>query len=126
MRMARLYILFIIAGIMMFFCGAEEYIVSYGTSSEPQRIELADLEKGSPLTNNYVEIGKHWRLYPATVYSYKKPKSDSSDEPKPDYQVNYAYYPIISDEHHFLNRLRELIQKYGRIEVIPDNEFPSL
>ncbi|MCB0214050.1 MAG: hypothetical protein KDJ52_32230 [Anaerolineae bacterium] len=123
--MYRLFILIIIAGIMMLFCGGREFIVSYGTHTEPQHIELANLEQGATLDNNHLELGRHWRLYSAIVYQYKIPKN-ASKEPMPDYQVAYAYYPIISDEHPFLNKLRELDAKYGRIEAIPNDEFPTL
>lgn len=123
--MDRLFLLIIAAGIVMMFFGGREFIVSYDTHSEPQHMELANLEQGIAPDNNYLELGRHWRLYSAIVYQYKRPKN-ASQEPKPDYRVTYAYYPIISDDHPFFNRLRELSAKYKGIKTIPNNEFPTL
>jgi len=124
--MLRLIIAIIAIGGLLLFYGWNEYTVSSGSGNEPIAIDLADIEAGAIPKNNYVKLDSHWRLYSNSIYTYKIPKSASSDEAQPNYEVTYAYYPIISNKHPYFEKIADLIEKHGHMDNVPDSEWPSL
>lgn len=122
--MWRIAIVILVAGGFLIYTGVQEYRVSSGASSAPLAIELAALERNPAPESSHLQVGEHVAVYGATVCTYEKSKYDYGT-PKPSATVTYAYYPIISNEHPFLVRLRELREQYGDAEI-PEAEVPSL
>lgn len=99
------------------------------SSASPQAVAcpLANLEAGRKPGDNHIALGPHYRLYPACVYESQADRNTIGiSEPDGSEKVNYAYYPVISDQHPFIVALNEGIETYGSIEAIPDAEFPTL
>jgi len=122
--MIRVSLALIIVGGVIIFFGYQEHKVSEGTSTEPLEITLGDLEKDTSITNTHLKIGPHWRLYPACVYEYET--SSYSDKVSESSSVNYAYYPIISENNPFYTQVDKLVKKYGTIEKIPERAWPEI
>ena len=123
--MFRLKIAAIVGGAMLAFFGIQEYLVSMGTSVEPVDVNLANIEDGLAGENKHLRIGEHTAVYGGCVYQYRMGKYESGD-PKPSTPVKYTYYPIISDQHAFYDRLGELADQYGSLDNIPDSEWPTI
>ena len=123
--MFRLKVIVIIGGIAMLFFGFQEFRLSRGTSSEPQSVNLAEIEAGQIPDNAHVTVGEHTAIYPAAVYSYSQSKYDTS-EPTASTSVSYCYYPIISDSHPFIVSLGKLREKYASLQAVPEHEFPRV
>ena len=123
--MFRLKIVLIVLGGFVAFWGSQEWMVSRGASAKPQVIELVELEKNPTISNNHLEIGSHTALYPVCVYEYQMKKGDTGD-PTAKTKVNHTYYPIISNDHPYLQQLKTLKQKYGHLDKVPDKEWPEL
>ncbi|HUT10336.1 MAG TPA: hypothetical protein VMY42_07565 [Thermoguttaceae bacterium] len=104
--MGRFLMVLIVGGGALVFFGGREYLVSSGASSDPVEVDLAKLEAGETPENNHVKIGEHVSLYPASVYEYQQSKY-ASGEPGPDTTVTHSYYPILSMEHPFIQKLVE-------------------
>jgi len=86
----------IVAGV-----GFQEFQVSRGTTAEPARVDLLEIERGKPAENNHIEIRAHVRLYPFSVYQYRRSKSETG-EPGPETSVDHAFYPLLSAAHPFV------------------------
>lgn len=124
--MSRIAIAMIIGGGVLAWFGFQEFRVASGTSSAPQKVELADLENGEVPENPYVRIGEHTRLYPAAVL-YVKTNREIQGQPPNSTKVEYTYYPIISASHPFIVGLDQLAEKHGGLENVPDEaQFPPL
>ncbi len=123
--MERILIIVVIAGAVLVFFGVQETIVSAGTTQKPQPVELADLENNAKVTNNNAALNDFWALYPNAIYQYTKSKY-SNDEPTDATSIDFSYFPIISDEHPYFDRLNEVAEKYGAVEEIPDEEWPEV
>ena len=61
-------------GIFLGFFGYEEYTVSQQATIPATKIELSEIEASTELSNNFIQIGKHWSIYPATIYEYQMGK----------------------------------------------------
>jgi hypothetical protein len=123
--MWRLWIALIVGGVMIFVFGFKETLVGVDASSKPVPVSLVDLEKGVAPPDNNLQVGPHVALYPVAVYEYEVPKH-GSQQVNAGTTVNYAYYPIISNQHPFLKEITRLEKKHGSFEKIPETEFPSL
>ena len=121
----RLKLIIIVAGGALGYIGYEEYTVSSKTGATPMEVELADLEKSTQLENNFVRIGKHWSLYPATIYEYET-DSHVTRNPPSNSKVNHAYYPIISNSHPIFFKIQQLFVRYGNEANIPDDQWPDI
>ncbi|MBN2685315.1 MAG: hypothetical protein JXR40_08545 [Pontiellaceae bacterium] len=121
--MFRWKIALIVAGGALAFTGFQEWLVSRGTTQEPQRVELVDLEKNSDITNNHLKIGAHQALYSECVFNYKK---ESGKELSDDSKINHAYYPILSNENILWQQTDDVIEQYGDVDSVPDDEWPEL
>ena len=99
--MFRIKLAMVVIGGVVAFIGFEEFKVSQGTSTEPESVSLADLEKGTAPDNAHLQIGEHIALYGTAVYEYEQSKYESG-EPGPNAKVNHCYYPIFSHEHPML------------------------
>ncbi len=123
--MWKLKLALIVIGAVIAFIGYEEFKVSQGTTKEPLEIELAKLEQGESIKNSHLKIAEHWALFPYSVYEYEQSRGETG-EPPSTAKVNYAYYPIISNDHPYLVKLDELAEEYGDFDQIPDEEWPSI
>jgi hypothetical protein len=56
------------------------------------------------------------------IYEWEGPKE--LKEPTPTTKVNFAYYPIISESHPYLQRVGEALERYGSWDDIPESERP--
>lgn len=123
--MFRLKIAAIIGGAMLAFFGIQEYRVSSGTTAEPIEVDLAEVEAGQQIDNSHWRLGPHLALYGGCVYECKVSKH-ATGEPGPDARCNYCYYPVISYQHDYIQKLAALQEQYGSLDAAPDNEFPTL
>ena len=114
--MFRLKIALLFGGIMLAYFGIQEARVSSGTTMEPVKVELAELENGTTPTNGHVLVGGHVADYAGCVYEYEEETQ----------KVTHAYYPIISDDHPFFEKLGKLYEKYPDINEAPESEFPQI
>lgn len=122
--MFRLKLILIVVGGVLAFMGYEEFVVSQKTSDTAMEIALADIEKNQALDNYFVNVGPHWAVYPGLIYNYEASKY-GSDEPKDSSKVNFAYYPIVSNDHPYVVATDALMEKYGSAEAIPDEAWPA-
>lgn len=120
--MWKLIIGLVIGGCLAYF-GYEEYRVGGSSSAEPVDVELADLEEGKPLPDTHVRIGKNYRLYLFNVFEYVK---EEGRRPGPDTEVTWVYYPIVSEKHPAIVKLRQLRAKYGSLGKAPKAERPKV
>jgi hypothetical protein len=104
--MWRFTLALIIGGGFLVYFGFQEYKVSAGTSTDAVQTPLEALEQGNTPPNKYVKFGPHHRLYLDLVYEVSVPKGRS--EPIASDTVNYIYYPIISKNHPFIQKLAQL------------------
>jgi hypothetical protein len=111
----RLALSMAIGGAAVAFFGYQEYTVSSGASEIPVHCELRDLETGSELPDNHLEIGEHWAIFSTWVGSGEY----NSD------QLDYIYYPIVSEESPYNQAWDNLLARYGDNEI-PESEYPSL
>lgn len=118
--MGRFILVLIVVGGVLGFEGIKELVLSEGTTSEPQDVEIKDLERGNIPFNNHVRVGKHVAVYPAAVFQYEQ-SSWFSGEPDRSTKVNYCYYPIVSTSHPLLRRLERLKRQYRGLENVPEN-----
>ncbi len=84
----------ILIGLAMIVGGCREYRLGAGTSAAPQDVDLAALEAGGPRPQNYVRIGKHFRLYDETLQVTRTDKKTNATT-----REDVYYYPIVSAEH---------------------------
>ncbi|MEO0794408.1 MAG: hypothetical protein AAFX93_04575 [Verrucomicrobiota bacterium] len=122
--MFRLKIILIAVGGVLAFLGFEEFQVSQKTSDTASDVELLAIEKSQELENNYIRVGKHWAIYPGSIYEYQADKNETG-EPSNSAKVNYTYYPIISNDHPYNVAIDGLIAKYGDPSLIPEGEYPT-
>jgi len=115
-------VLMVIGGCLAYF-GYLEYQVGSQSSAKPVDVELADLEAGKPLPDNHTKIGRHHRIYGSSVYEYE---TDDGSQPRPSSPVNWTYYPILSDKHPSIMKMRELEKKYGSWKKVPEAERPRV
>lgn len=123
--MFRLKIAALIGGAMLAFYGIQEFRVSQGASVEPADVNLADIEGGTTSDNNHVRVGQHFAIYDGSVYQYRQGKYETG-EPGATTKIDYVYYPIISVDHPFFVRLRELTEQHGSLDDVPDAEWPLI
>jgi hypothetical protein len=93
------WILFVIGGLLALW-GLEEFRVGFDAAAEAIEVDLAALEQGQKLPQNHIRLGTHMCLYFDAIYSY-----DLRDKNKPNPDIQYAYYPIISLSNPLLSRL---------------------
>ena len=122
--MFRFKIIPIGIGIFLGFLGYEEYSVSHQATIPATKVELSEIEASTELSNNFIQIGKHWSIYPATIYEYQMEKYETGD-PDENTTVNYAYYPVVSEKHPYLIKIDALFERYGDEASIPENEWPE-
>jgi len=117
--MFRIKIAMIVLGGVLGFFGIQEFRVSSGTSSEPQHVELAQLEKGDIPKNTHLQIGSHYAVYGATIYEYEQSKYEASSGPSPSSKLTMCYYPIISLNHPFVEAMENDEDfEFGQLAVL--------
>lgn len=121
----RLKLALVVIGGAIAYLGHQEIQVSEGASEQPQKVTLEELEEGRLPDNTHLEIAPHWRMYSELVFRYETKKGETG-EPAPTAKVEYAYYPILSDSHPFVRRMRNLETLYGGAEAIPDEQLPAV
>ena len=124
----RFVLILVAVGGFLIYMGVQEYRVSGGAPSEPEEVDLAEIEKGTVPENTYLKIKDHFAIYDATVYSYRASKSEQGNPPTST-SVNYSFHPIISTSHSYVTgvtKLRELATKQNGPENIQDFEIPEL
>ncbi|PHS15782.1 MAG: hypothetical protein COA78_04885 [Blastopirellula sp.] len=105
--MFRIKIILVIAGGALCFWGFQEFRVGSSASAEPEDVSLSDIESGNIPDNTHLRIGEHAALYPGSVYTYEE-EGSGGGMPSNSAKVRYAYYPIISLEHDFMQQLAAL------------------
>lgn len=99
--MFRIKIAVVVVGGIAAFYGIQELRVSHGASTEAVEVDLATLEAGDALPDSHIRLGPHIALYPMCYYEYRKGKHEHG-EPGPGTSLTCTYYPVISNEHSFL------------------------
>ena len=117
--MLRLAIFMIGGGAMLTYVNAKEFLLDRRASAKPESVKLADLEQGKEPSNPHIMIGPHLAVYSVGVYEYEKRSRDEAITPST--EIKAYYYPLISEEHPFVDRLRELVAKHGGVENVPDD-----
>lgn len=105
--------------------GWSERQVSSTATVEPLAVELEQLENGPAPDNNHLKIGSHIACYFATVYKATA-RGKGPKRPNENTQVSYCFYPIVSTTHPYSQHLRQLEQKYGSADKVPENVMPRL
>jgi hypothetical protein len=121
----RLEIALIVIGAGIAYLGHQEIQVSDGASERPQQVKLEELEAGQVPDNTHLEIAPHWRMDRELVFRYETKKGETGDPP-PTAKVKYAYYPIVSDSHPYIRKMRNLETLYGSVEAIPAEQLPAV
>ncbi len=121
--MFRVMLGIMVLGGILFYFGYQEYAVGSAAGSEPEKVDLAKLEQGGELDTTHVQFGDHMRLYFGIVYEFE---NATGTNPSSTDAVTKAYYPVISSEHVFARRMRSLLEKYGKIDDIPEDELPGI
>ena len=115
--MFRFKLIMIGVGAFCAYLGFQEFKVSQGTTAEAVAVELADLESGKETGENaHMKVGSHYPVYFELIYYGPEDKEG---------QIDYAYYPIISENHDFIKALGALHTKYPEGDF-PEHEFPRL
>jgi hypothetical protein len=122
--MSRLIIVLIVVGGILLYFGYEEYNVGANATVDPARVDLARLEQGKELESTHVEFGDHLKLYGGVIMwgDFEKGR----EVPRDTANVDYCYYPIISSEHPYASRLKQLREQYGSLGDIPDEQWPRI
>ena len=123
--LTRIKLVLLFGGGVLSFLGFQEYQLSRGTSVEPEKVELAELESSGIPENPHLELGPHWAIYAASVYEYRQGRFETG-EPDDSAKVTHTYYPVISDEHPFIQAIAALEERYGNLAEAPEAEFPEL
>jgi hypothetical protein len=89
-------------GLALITVGYKEWKVSLGSDVTPADVDLARLEAGDALPQQHVRIGKHVRLYPATIYVIEQRDKREDDPP-----IKHSFFPIISVKNSLFDRLAE-------------------
>jgi hypothetical protein len=105
----------VIGGAALAYFGYQEYTVGAGANEIPVHCELRDLETSTEPPDTHLEIGEHWAIFTTWVGSGEY----DSD------QLNYIYYPIVSEESPYNQAWYNLFARY-RDNEIPESEYPSL
>ena len=123
--MGRLKVLLLIGGGVLAFFGYQEFKLGNDASQTPVAVDLAKLESGEPLPNVHVKVGEHLCIYTASVYRYKT--SSSGEEATASSRVEFAYFPIISQEHPWFEEARTVIARHGgEVDAVPEKEWPEI
>ena len=117
--MFRIKLALLIGGGVLAFFGIQEVLVSYGTDSKADEVDLKTVEDGQTPESNHAKIGEHMAIFDASVYAVRQAKHEKG-EPGPGSKVEYCFYPIISNEHPYINALRELADKHGGLDNVPE------
>lgn len=118
----RLILLLLVLGVMGFVKGVQELKLTLSAGTEPEAVKLLALEKGDIPDSPSLSIGEHWAVYSSLIYTYDE-KILGSNEHDSATEINYAYYPIISDDHPYNKAVDKLIEKYG--DEIPEGLYPE-
>ncbi|HOX06172.1 MAG TPA: hypothetical protein PK280_07205 [Planctomycetota bacterium] len=123
--MWRIWLGMAVVGVIVLVYGFNEARVSFGASSKPQEVALADLEAGKAVDNTHLLIGKHVAIFTETIFQYEVRKHGPSTV-TPSTRVDFAYYPIISPDHPYVRKCDEVLKKYGGPDKVPEKEWPSI
>ncbi len=110
-------------GCVVAFVGYQEFGLLRLSTEEPVPTELALLEGGAPPPNLHLEIGHHWKVWDELIYSYSLKGGQSE---APDTRVDYAYYPILSDEHSYFDQVDALGDRYGTGGTLLEQDIPAV
>jgi len=117
--MFRLAIAMIIGGGIFTYFNTREFLLDRRAKAEPEAIDLAKLEAGDTPDNPHLRIGKHFAVFAAGVYEYRKGKNDVGVTPNT--KITKYFYPVISAEHPFFKELAELAKQHGGLDNVPDD-----
>jgi hypothetical protein len=121
----RVKLLLVFGGGFLAFFSFQEYRLGREASLEPVPASLASLESGEALPNVHVALGEHLCLYGASVYQYQT--RSGSDTPGVSTKIDYAYFPIISPEHPWMDQVRSVVLLHGgQVEAVPNNAWPEI
>lgn len=119
----RIKLAVLFGGAALAWMGYQEFVLSQGASTEPTVVDLHDLENGASIDNPHLAIGPHWVVSDGCIFEYESDDFLYSGYQN-DTRLNYAYFPIISEQHPYNVAIDALAQKYGSYEAIPDEEWP--
>jgi hypothetical protein len=112
-------------GIIFGAVNQKDYRLSLAASTEPERVDLAAIEKGQLPNNVHLEIGPHIGLFGKAICVYEKLNIDFRNA-SPNTTCKYVLYPIVSNEHPFGAEANALARVYDTIDQIPDDKKPLL
>jgi hypothetical protein len=118
-----LFVMFLLGGVVMY-GGLKELFLSEGATHEPVDASIVDIERGVTPESLNLRIGEHTAIYPAMVFEYKQGRLDFNVSAST--KVTHSYYPIVSDRHPFIWKMRQMESRYGGFGRMPeDAEFPD-
>jgi len=102
-----------IGGIGLTAFGAVETGHELDSEPEPALVSLAALESGAAPPQPYVRLGANLAMYPMLAYQERSGR------------IENVCYPLISEDHAYVQAWRKLAERYGDADV-PPGEVPVL
>jgi hypothetical protein len=99
---------------------------SEGASPAPVAADLAGLESGAALPNIHIELGEHYKIFPASYFWFETYSGAVGSTPSRGSKVKGTYVPLISPSNPYAVALKSLTEKYGALANIPASEVPDL
>lgn len=118
--MNRLVMMVALIGGLISYNGAQDLKLSAGTTPEPLRVSLSDLESGRVPVNAHLRIGQHWAMHHELAFLYGAKRDDANAE------LDAVYYPIVATDHAYFRELETLEARYRGRAKIPEDRHPEL
>ncbi len=99
-------------GIILIIHSSVDIHVSRKVGTSPEVVSQDELEQGVAPDSKYIQINKHIRLYPASVFFYNDYSFGLTGGPKESTNIEYVLYPVVSSMFHpIINDLNDYIEK---------------
>ncbi len=99
-------------GVILIIHSSVDIHVSRKVGANPEVLNQSELEQGVVPDSKYIQINKHIRLYPASVFFYTDYSFGLTGGPKESTNIEYILYPIVSSSFHpIINDLNDYIEK---------------
>jgi hypothetical protein len=123
--MLQIKLAVLLLGGALAFYGYQEHGLATKATQEPIAVDLAELETGARPPSLHVEIGPHWKLWDGLIYSYTT-RDEEPSEPGPATELDFVYYPLVSEQHPFMVKWQGLLATYGSFDAVPGEEREPL
>ncbi len=104
--------------------GFQEMRLAQGADAEPAALTLEAIEQGVEVDNAHVILSEYIGVTDELIYYCTTSKY--SQEIKETTKVDYTYTPLVSENHPFINKFIEVLNKYPEGEEVPESEYPKL